>query len=233
MSFDVDFAVNLFWKSLGAAKVTLLITLVSLLLGLPLAFVIAIIRLKKILILDQISQIYLSFIRGTPMIIQIYIIFYLVPGLLKGVFTDLRIPVNVYDMNPIIYAFIVFTLHTAAYLSEIFRAALATVDKGQSEAALASGLSTLQAYKRIILPQAFVVAIPNICTTTVGVLKGTSLVFAMAIKDITATARVEANSSYKFVEAYVDILIIYIIICYLTEKLFKLIEKRITVYRTT
>lgn len=232
MSFDLDFAIDLFWKSISAARITLLITVVSLFLGLPLAFLIAIIRLKRIVILNQISQIYISFIRGTPMIIQIYIIFYLVPGLLKGLFTELRIPINAYDIHPIIYAFIVFTLHTGACLSEVFRAALATVDKGQREAALASGLSGWQTYIRIILPQAFVVAIPNICTTTVGVLKGTSLVFAMAIKDITATARVEANANYKFVEAYLDILIIYIIICYLVEKIFKMVEKSISNYRT-
>ncbi len=232
MSFDIDFAISLFWKSFGAARITILITVVSLLLGLPLAFFTAIVRLKKVIALDQIAKIYISFIRGTPLIIQIYIIYYLVPGVLKGVVTALKIPIDVYNINTLLYAFIVFSLHTGAYLSEVFRAALASVDKGQREAALASGLSGWQTYIRIILPQAFVVAIPNICTATVGLLKGTSLVFAMAIKDITATARVEANANYKFVEAYIDILIIYIIICYATEKLFKLVEKRINRFKT-
>jgi L-cystine transport system permease protein len=231
MSFDIHFAIALFWQCLAAARITLLITVVSLLAGLPLAFLVAIIRLKKILILNQIAQIYISFIRGTPMMIQIYIIYYMVPGLLASLIKTLGIPINVYDVNALLYAYIVFGLHTAAYLSEVIRAALATVEKGQKEAALASGLSSWQAYKRIILPQAFVVAIPNICTNTIGLLKGTSLVFAMAIKDITATARVEAHENYKFVEAYVDILIIYIIICYSTEKLFKIAEKKISNYK--
>lgn len=233
MDFDLNYAITLFWKALGGVKITLLITVVSLLLGLPFSFLVAIIRLKKIIVLNQIVKVYISFVRGTPMIIQIYIIYYIVPGLLKSLFTALKIPYNIYDVNPIIYAFIVFSLHTAAYLSEVFRSALATVDKGQNEAALSCGLSPIQSYIKIILPQAFVVAIPNICTTTVGLLKGTSLVFAMAIMDITAIARVDATENYKFVEAYLDILIIYIIICYATEKLFKLVEKKISYYRTT
>ena len=88
---------------------------------------------------------------------------------------------------------------------EVFRSALSTIEKGQLEVAHSVGLSTFQAYTRIIIPQALVVALPNICTATVNLIKATSLGYAMSLPEITLKAKVAANVGYNYVEAYLDI----------------------------
>jgi L-cystine transport system permease protein len=125
----------------------------------------------------------------------------------------------------------VFTLNTIATLSEVFRSALSTVDRGQLEAAEAAGLTPIQAYVRIIIPQAMVTAVPNICTTTTNLIKSTSLAFLMTVKDITAVAKVEAAYGYNYIEAYMDIWIIYIVLCTIVELFFKILEKRLRAYK--
>ena len=136
--------------------------------------------------------------------------------------------VNVFNLNPIIYAIVVFTLNTIATLSEVFRSAMQTVDKGQYEAALCCGLTYFQALRRIILPQALVSAIPNICNLCVNLIKNTSLAFMMTVKDITAVAKIQASYGFNYIEAYLDIFIIYIIVCSVVQVLFKILEKRLT-----
>ena len=112
-------------------------------------------------------------------------------------------------------------------LIEIFRSSLITVSKGQLEAAQSVGLTNVQAYRRIIIPQALVVALPNICTATVNLIKkATSLGYAMSLPEITLKAKVAANVGYNYVEAYIDIFLVYLIICSLTEYGFKLFEKK-------
>jgi len=231
MKFDFEFALSVFGTILAGAKITILITVVSLLIAIPLSFLIAMIRLKKIPVLKQLAEVYISFVRGTPLIVQIYLIYYIVPGLLTDFVRKVELPLDIYSINPIIYAFVVFSLSSAASLSEVFRSSLATVDKGQREAALASGLNNVQAYWRIILPQVLVIATPNICTSTVNLIKGTSLAFALSVQEITAIAKVQANMVYKYFEVYVDIIIIYVVLCFITEKLFKLLEKRLNHYK--
>ena len=99
-----------------------------------------------------------------------------------------------------------------------------TVDKGQYEAGQTVGLSKLQTYFRIIFPQAVVSAIPNICTLVVGLIKMTSLAFAMTVQDIMAIAKIEAGNSYNYIEAYLDVFIIYLVLCILVEAIFRKVE---------
>lgn len=107
------------------------------------------------------------------------------------------------------------------------------MSSGQFGAACAVGLSPVQAYVRIVLPQAGVAALPNICNLTVNLIKGTSLAFLMTVKDITAIAKVEASYGYNYIESYIDFFIIYIIICALTQYLFRLLERRAGRYKPT
>ena len=133
---------------------------------------------------------------------------------------------NIFDINPIYYAYIIFGLMTTGSLSEIIRSAILTVDKGQLEAAQAIGLSTSQAYIRIVFPQAIRQALPNLCNLVINLVKGTSLVFVMTVKDITAIAKIEAAYGYHYFESYFVIFIIYIVICGLIQYGFKFLEKR-------
>lgn len=115
---------------------------------------------------------------------------------------------------------------TTGSLSEILRSAILTVDKGQLEAAQSIGLTTTQSYLRIIFPQALRSALPNLCNLVINIVKGTSLVFVMTVKDITAIAKVEAAHGYQYFESYLVIFIIYIIICGLIQWSFSTLEKR-------
>lgn len=228
---DFKFLVDTFFVALSGVPIALLITVVTLCIALPLGFLLALTRINEIPLLNQVSRVYVSFVRGTPVIVQIFIIYNSVPLVLANLFEKYNVQTSVYDVNPIWYAFIVFSLNTTAVLIEVFRSAISTVSKGQLEAAQSVGLTTYQAFRRIIIPQTLVVALPNICTTTVNLIKATSLGYALSLHEITLKAQVAANVGYNYVEAYIDIFIVYLIICSLVEYLFKWYEKRLTKYK--
>lgn len=232
MTFNSEFFINTFFTAFKGLPVTLKLTAFSLLLSLPIGFLFAVLRLHEKSIAKKIITIYISFIRGTPIIVQILVIYSMVPSILEVVIKALNLHISIFNVNPIIYAYIVFTLNTIAILSEVFRSALSTVEKGQLEAAEAAGLTTFQGYLRIVIPQAMVAAVPNLCTTTTNLIKSTSLAFLMTVKDITAVAKVEAAYGYNYIEAYMVIWVIYIIICTIVELLFKFLEKRLKIYKT-
>ncbi|MHB8062628.1 MAG: amino acid ABC transporter permease [Ruminiclostridium sp.] len=228
---NYKFLVDTFFVALSGAPTAILITVVSLVIALPLGFLLALTRINKVAFLNRFAQVYVSFVRGTPMIIQIFIIYNSMPLVLSAIFTKFNVNFNIYDLNPIWYAFVVFSLNTIAILSEVFRSALGTVSKGQLEAAQSVGLTNIQAYMHIIIPQALVVALPNICTATTNLIKGTSLGYAMSLKEINLRAKVAANVGYNYIEAYIDIFLVYLIICYIVEFLFKFYEKRLRTYK--
>ena len=229
--FDIGFLFKTFFLIWKAVPTTLLITVVSLAIGGIIGFFIALARVNNIKVLSQIGRAYVSVIRGTPVVLQILVIYSVVPSLLNAILKASGSSVNVFDLNPIIYAFIVFSLNMAGTLSEVFRSALLTVNKGQLEAGLTTGLTASQTYKRIIIPQALTAAIPNLCNATVGLIKNTSLAFMMTVRDITAVAKIEASYGYNYVEAYLDILVIYVIICSIVQFGFKKWEKRSSAYK--
>lgn len=228
---NYTFLIDTFFIALSGVPITLLVTIVALLIALPLGFLLALTRINQVPILNWFSRIYVSFVRGTPIIIQIFIVYASVPLILSLFFEKYNININVYNINPIWYAFIVFSFSTTAILIEVFRSALSTVNKGQLEAAQSVGLSNFQAYRRIVIPQALVVALPNICTATVNLIKATSLGYAMSLQEITLKAKVAANVGYNYVEAYIDIFLVYIILCSLVEYGFKIYEKRLRRYK--
>ena len=229
--FDISFLFKTFFLIWKAVPTTLLITVVSLAIGGIIGFFIALARVNKVKVLSQIGRAYVSIIRGTPVVLQILVIYSVVPSLLNVILKASGSTMNIFDLNPIIYAFIVFSLNMAGTLSEVFRSALLTVNKGQLEAGLTTGLTLSQTYKMIIIPQALTAAIPNLCNASVGLIKNTSLAFMMTVRDITAVAKIEASYGYNYVEAYLDILVIYVIICSLVQFLFKKWERRSSTYK--
>lgn len=228
---NYQFLLETFFVALSGVPVALLVTVVALFIALPLGFLLALTRINKIPVIHHIAKIYVSFVRGTPIIIQIFIIYSSIPLMLKIIFEKYHITYDIYKINPIWYAFIVFAFSSTAILIEVFRSALSTIEKGQLEAAYSVGLTTFQAYTRIIIPQALVVALPNICTATVNLIKATSLGYAMSLPEITLMAKVAANVGYNYVEAYLDIFIVYLILCSTVEYLFKRYEKYLSKYK--
>ncbi|MCR5766259.1 MAG: amino acid ABC transporter permease [Treponema sp.] len=229
--FDVRFLLKTFALLWTAVPTTLLITIVSLIFGALFGFLLALARIYNVKVLKQLGTVYVSFMRGTPVVLQILVVYSVFPSFLNSLVKQSGSSFNVFDINPILYAFIVFSLNTTATLSEVFRSALLTINKGQLEAGYTSGLTGFQTYKRIILPQAFVAALPNLCNATVGLIKNTSLAFMMTVKDITAVAKIEASYGYNYIESYLDIFVIYIIICSIVQYLFKLWEHKVSIYK--
>ncbi len=227
MLLNTEYMVRTFFLCLKAIPTTLNITLVSALLAFLPALGIALGRIKNIKAIAVPGKIYVSLIRGTPVVLQILVIYSLVPSFLNSFFKGIGSNVNVFDLNPILYAYIVFALNSIATLSEVFRSALCTVSRGQYEAGLTIGLTGLQTYRRIIFPQAAVSALPNVCTFLVTLIKNTSLAFMMTVKDITAVAKIEASYGYNYIESYIDIFFVYIIVCATVQFLFRCIEKKL------
>lgn len=228
---NIEFMIDTFFVALSGVPITLAVTAVALLIAIPAGFLLALSRVNEIPVIRQITRVYVSFVRGTPIIVQIFITYASVPLLLTAFFEKYGIRANVYDVHPIWYAFIVFSFSTTAILSEVFRSSLGTVDRGQLEAAQSVGLTSFQAFRRIIIPQALVSALPNLATATVNLIKATSLGYAMSLQEITLKAKVAANAGYNYIEAYIDIFLVYLILCSLVEFAFKWYERRASRYK--
>lgn len=223
---DLNYIVNTFLVTLKGIPITLTIMVVAILLSFIPALLLALGQIYKVRGVRTFSVVYLAFIRATPPILLILFFYSLFPSLLNQIFKSLGSQVDVFKFNPLYYAFIIYSLMTTGSLSEILRSAILTVDKGQLEAAQAIGLTNFQAYRRIVFPQALRSALPNLANLVINLVKGTSLVFVMTVKDITALAKVEASHSYQYSESYLVIFVIYLIICGLIQWIFRSLEKR-------
>lgn len=232
MELNLTFMVETFLLALSGIPTTLKLTFIPLAVSLPVGFFMALARIYNVKVVKQVVIVLVSFIRGTPIVLQILIIYSFLPSLFNVLAKQAGWGINVFDINPILYAYVVFFINTSAGMSEVLRSALLTVNKGQLEAAHSVGMSTFQAYRRIIIPQALVVALPNICNLTINQMKATSLAFLMTVKDITAIAKINASYGYNYIEAYLDIFLIYIIICGLAQWGFALVEKHVGSYRS-
>ena len=223
---DLDYIAKTFLETLKGVPTTLIIMIVAMVLSFGPALFLALGQIYKVKGVRTFSLVYLAFIRATPPILLILFFYSLFPSLLNQFLKSIGSDVDIFKLNPIYYAFIIYSLMTTGSLSEILRSAILTVDKGQLEAAQAIGLSNSQAYVRILFPQALRSALPNLANLVINIVKGTSLVFVMTIKDITAIARVEASYGYQYFESYFVIFLQYILICGLIQWGFSLLEKR-------
>ena len=232
MELNTKFMAETLVKVLAGIPTTLEITIITLLIAGPLALLFAIARVEKRKVAGRLIAAYVSFIRGTPVILQILFLYSLLPSLLNHLIRNvLRLDYNIFDWNPIIYAYVVFIINNLAVLTEVFRSALGTVNQGQLEAGLAIGMTKRQTYIRIIIPQAMVAAMPNLCNSTIGLLKSTSLAYMMGVKEITSIARTAAAYGYDYIEAYLDVFFVYLVLCTVVQLIFKEVEKRMSVYR--
>jgi L-cystine transport system permease protein len=227
MGLDFSFMAKTFLAALKALPVTFQITVITLIIAVPFGFCMALCNIYRIRVLRQLAAVYISFIRGTPIVLQILIVYSLLPSFFNAFVKSRGWNINVFDLNPVVYACIVFALNNAAQLAELFRSAILAVDKGQYEAALSSGLTAPQSYFWIVIPQALKIAVPNLCGLVITLVKNTSLAFIMTVKDITAAARIEASYGYNYIEAYLDIFILYIAVCGLIQLFFDRVERRL------
>lgn len=212
----------LFTQLIARLPLTMFMLIVSLFAGLVLGVIIAVIRIKQIPVLSQLLTVFISFSRCTPLLVQLFLVYFGIPQLLAAV------GIYINDLAPLVFAIATFSIHISAYLSEVIRSAYMAVGPDQLEACYSVGMTYTQALRRIILPQAFVLALPNLGNTTIELLKDTTIAFTIGVLDIMGQARIIIGNSYGLgmFKVYVIISIIYWTVCALIEVAIHRLEKR-------
>ncbi len=213
---------ELFWSSIGpmvegGIKNTIPLTLLSFTFGLILALLTALARLSGNKILSGIARVYVSAIRGTPLLVQLFIVFFGLP--------DLRI-----TRVPFPSAVIAFSLNVGAYASEIVRASILSVPKGQWEAGYTIGMTYPQTLRRIILPQATRVSIPPLSNSFISLVKDTSLASQILVVELFRKSQEIAARTYDFLQLYITAAILYWIVCFVLSLVQDRIEKKLDRY---
>lgn len=207
--FDVLLVFSSIPELLTKLPITLELAVVSMLIGLGLGLVMAIIKMKKIRVLTQITNLLISLLRGTPVIVQLYVAFFGIPMMFKAINQQFGTNLAVANISGFVYAMIALGLNQSGFMAEIIRSALQSVDPGQIEAAHALGMTYPQTLRRIILPEAFEVALPTLGNSFISIIKGTSLAFTCAVVEITAQGQIIGGRTYRYFEVYVSLAIIY------------------------
>jgi polar amino acid transport system permease protein len=214
-------------KLLEYLPTTLEVAFASYFISLIIGLLVALAKEKKPKVVYQIVCFYVSFTRGTPVLVQLYATYFGIPMILNVINYQFGTSFSVSFIPNIAFALFALSLNDAAYSSEYIRAALESVDKGQREAARSIGMSSWQTLTRIIIPEALVVALPSLGNSLITLIKSTSLVFACAVMDITAGGRLIAGRNYRYFEMYISLAIVYWIITFVFSKVFKFFEKKL------
>lgn len=227
--FDVSLVFTSIPELLEKLPITLELALLSMLLGLLLGLLMAIIKMRKIKVLTQITNLLISLLRGTPVIVQLYVAFFGIPMFFQAINQKFGTDLAVAKIPGFAYAMVALGLNQAGFMAEIIRSALQSVDNGQIEAAHALGMTYPQALRRIILPEAIEVALPTLGNSLISIIKGTSLAFTCAVVEITAQGQIIAGKTYRYFEVYVSLAIIYWVITLIIEQLIHIIENKIRI----
>ncbi|NLO48277.1 MAG: amino acid ABC transporter permease [Clostridiales bacterium] len=216
---------------LHGVKLTLLLTTLSMVIGFILSIFLALGKISDNRLISKVSSAYIFFFRGTPLLIQLFVVYFSFPGIFG--FSSRSIfpagdPEAVYK-GAFLAALIAFSLNSAAYCAEIVRAAIQSIDKGQHEAAKALGMSYGQTMSNIIIPQSIRRMIPPLCNEFVMMIKDVSLVFAISLMDITTISKTIMTSEGNYL-VFLPALVIYLIITAILTFIFGKLEKRLSVY---
>ena len=210
--------VESFWPLLWAGlRGTIPLALASFAIGLVLALGVALMRISSNRVLSNIARFYISVIRGTPLLVQLFVIFYGLPSL--GIVVD-----------PWPAAIIAFSLNVGGYAAEIIRAAILSVPKGQWEAGYTIGMSNGMTLRRLILPQAARVSVPPLSNTFISLVKDTSLASLILVTELFRVAQEIAAFSQEFMLLYLEAALIYWIICIVLAGGQGMLEKRLDRY---
>ena len=210
---------------LSGARITIALTVTSVTAGVFLSIFLALGKISKNIILNKLCSAYIFFFRGTPLLMQLFFIYYALP-LISPIFI---IPIQNQELNRFVYAFIAYSLNVAAYSAEIVRAAIQSIDKGQFEASRALGLSYAQTFRLVIIPQSIRLLIPPVGNEFILILKDTSLVSMIALIDITrATRAIEGSTRSALV--YIPAMLLYLLITWVFTIIFNKLEQKYSVY---
>lgn len=230
MQLDPNFIVTAFFQIIKALPQTLLITLVSVAIGFVIGTIVALLRLYKVPVLSQIASFYVTFIRGTPMLMHLFLVYFGLPVIIDSIAQRLHLDFTSALIPLIAFVYFSFSLTAGAYLSEVVRSGILAINRGQIEAAYSVGMTTSQALRRIVFPQALAVSLPNLSNTFIGMLHGSTLAFTLSVTEILAQTNIVASTNWKFFEAFIAAALLYWGITIIIEKLTALLEKRFNTY---
>ncbi|MBP1763076.1 MAG: glnP 1 [Firmicutes bacterium] len=214
MNFDLDLIVNSIPLLLLGAGVTLQITLLSVGFGLFIGMFMGMARLSKIWAVKLVATVYVDFIRGTPLLVQIFLMYFALP-----VLTGQRI-------DPFVAAVTACSINSGAYIAEIFRAGIQSIDKGQMEAGRSLGMSWPQTMRYIILPQAFKRIIPPLGNEFIAMLKDSSLVSVIGFEELTRRGQLIIARTYGSFEIWMTVAFLYLIMTLTISRLVDYLERR-------
>lgn len=218
-SFISNFIEDNRWRYItDGLKITLLVTVFAVLIGVVLGFLIAIVRIThdktgKLKILNAICKVYLTVIRGTPVVVQLMIIYFIIFGSV--------------DISKVLVAIIAFGINSGAYVAEIFRSGIMSIDNGQFEAGRSLGFNYAQTMMYIIMPQAFKNVLPTLCNEFISLLKETSVSGYIALQDLTKGGDIIRSRTYDAFMPLIAVALIYLAMVMIFTKLVSLLERRL------
>ena len=220
------FSLQRLWSALPRVlaylPTTLMLVVVSIAIGTVLGLLLAFIRIRRIPVADQIATVIISFVRGTPEIVLLFIVFYGLPLLVAD-----TTGVDINGIDPFVFAVVALGINQAAFLAELFRGALEAVPAGQYEAAYAAGLTGSQAFFRIIVPQAVRAVLPSFSLMFVGLFQTTVLASAIGVMDVMGRADALGTATNHTLEPLTAAAIIFIVVSAAMEWLFKRVNARV------
>ena len=218
-SFISNFIEDNRWRYItDGLKITLLVTVFAVLIGVVLGFLIAIVRTThdktgKLKILNAICKVYLTVIRGTPVVVQLMIIYFIIFGSV--------------DISKVVVAIVAFGINSGAYVAEIFRSGIMSIDNGQFEAGRSLGFNYAQTMMYIVMPQAFKNVLPTLCNEFISLLKETSVSGYIALQDLTKGWDIIRSRTYDAFMPLIAVALIYLAMVMIFTKLVSLLERRL------
>ena len=219
MTFISNFIDDNRWRYItDGLKITLLVTVFAVLIGVVLGFLIAIVRTThdktgKLKILNAICKVYLTVIRGTPVVVQLMIIYFIIFGSV--------------DISKVVVAIVAFGINSGAYVAEIFRSGIMSIDNGQFEAGRSLGFNYAQTMMYIVMPQAFKNVLPTLCNEFISLLKETSVSGYIALQDLTKGGDIIRSRTYDAFMPLIAVALIYLAMVMIFTKLVSLLERRL------
>ena len=225
--FELFKVVEFFPKMLETFVYTIWVVIGSVFISFALAVPIAVIRIKKIPLISQFCEVWLSFIRSMPGILELFLAYFVLPGMLD------KVGIDTSDWSGTTFVLIAMVFHYAPFISEILRPAYLSVDIGQHEAAASIGLTGFQTFVKIIAPQTLPVALPLLCNAAIDTVKDTSLLFTIGVIDLMGKADLIIADSYGMskMEAYLTVAIYYWILTVGVIAIFRQWEKFFKKYK--
>ena len=218
--------VSVLWEALpriltAGLTMTIPLTLISFSLAMVIAVAVALVQYANVPVLRQIARFYIWVIRGTPLLVQLFIIFYGLPSL--GIMLDAFL-----DAFPA--AVIAFAFNEGAYCAETMRGALESVPQGQLEAGSCVGMTWWQIMRRIVLPQALRTAVPSLSNSLISMIKDTSLASNITVAELFMAGQRVAARTYIFLPIYCEVAVVYLLFCTIITKLQALVERQLNAH---